>query len=79
MFSFNTCTHLKYKRFHLFREQLFAQSVQSDELPSKDPSVDKPFSDQHDFTDQLEVRHHHSTRSEGQSKDGTQRLYSTFT
>ena len=48
----------------LFRQQFFAERVQSDELSGQSSRVNEPFSHQHDFTDQFKVRNHHSTWSE---------------
>lgn len=47
----------------LFRQQFFAERVQSDELSGQSSRVNEPFSHQHDFTDQFKVRNHHSTWS----------------
>lgn len=45
----------------LFRQQFFAERVQSDELSGQSSRVNEPFSHQHDFTDQFKVRNYHST------------------
>ena len=46
---------------HLFGQQLLAQRVQADELACQQTGVDEALGDQHDLTDQLEVRDHHGT------------------
>lgn len=48
---------------YLFREQLFAQSVEGDKFPGQGARIKKTFSHQHDFTDHLKVGHHHGTWS----------------
>lgn len=53
---------------YLFWKQFFAQRVERDKLPSKNPCIDESLSHQHDFTDQLKVWHHHGTWSEGKKK-----------
>ena len=55
--------NVKESRQYLFGQQLFTQCVEGDKLPREDPSVDEALGHQHDFTDQLEVWHHHGTRS----------------
>jgi len=55
-------------RPNLFRQQFFAERVQSDELSGQSSRVNEPFSHQHDFTDQFKVRNHHSTWPEKKTK-----------
>lgn len=62
LISLNACTGKEQGRY-LFGQQLLAQGVKRDELPSKDPSVEEALGHQHDFTDQLKVWHHHGTGS----------------
>lgn len=50
-------------RQYLFGQQLLAQRVEGDKLPSEDASVKEALGHQHDFTDQLEIWHHHGTGS----------------
>ena len=46
----------------LLWEQFFAQRVQSDELSGQQARFKEALSNQHNFTDQFEVGHNHSTR-----------------
>lgn len=46
---------------HLFGQQLFTQSVEADELPCQQTSINEPFSHQHNFTNQHKVWDHHCT------------------
>ena len=48
----------------LFGQQLSAQTVEGDELPGQQTGVKEALGHQHDFANQLEVRHHHSAWSE---------------
>lgn len=57
----------------LFRQQFFAERVQSDELSGQSSRVNEPFSHQHDFTDQFKVRNHHSTWPEKNKNIQTKR------
>ena len=50
----------------LFGQQLSAQTVEGDELPGQQTGVKEALGHQHDFANQLEVRHHHSAWSETQ-------------
>lgn len=54
---------------YLFGQQLLTQSVKSDKLPCKDPSIHEALGHQHYFADQLKVRHHHGTWSVGDGKE----------
>lgn len=51
------------KNPHLLREQLPAERLQGDELPDLQTGINKPFSSQHHFRDQFNVRDNHGTGS----------------
>ena len=68
-YPIQNCTNI-----YLFGEQLFTQCVQGDEFASKQTSFKETFSHQHDLTNQLKVRHHHSAGSEHKQKIVIQRL-----
>ncbi len=65
--------NIKESRLHLFGQQLFTQRVEGDKLPCEDPSVNEALGHQHDFTDQLEVGHHHGTWSAEKRKASIKR------
>lgn len=48
---------------YLFRQQLFAERVESDELSCQEPGIKKSLCHKHDFADQLKIGDHHSTGS----------------
>lgn len=61
------------RRQYLLGQQLFTQCVERDKLPREDPSVNEALGHQHDFTDQLEVWHHHGTWSVEEWTEGIKR------
>ena len=67
-YTFLDCHVLSILGSNLFGKQLFTQRIQSDELSCQRSGIHKTFSHQHDFTDQFEVRNHHSTRTKTHGK-----------
>lgn len=76
MYVDNRCiflhTYITYtsQRFvYLFRQELLTQGIECDEFTSQQPSIQEALGHQHDLTNQLKVRHNHSTWSVTQKQN----------